>query len=75
MQEGTFEELIDDIGDEGDGVIEKRAAGNGTASERAKRQAEIPDDPEQDNTKFVIQCLIEQILTDILLPQGGCVRV
>ena len=49
MLEGTFEELIDNIDvDESD--IEKKA-GNQTASERARRQAEIPDDPPQDNTK------------------------
>jgi len=47
--EGTFEELIDNIDvDESD--IEKKS-GNQTASERARRQAEIPDDPPQDNTK------------------------
>ena len=49
MLEGTFEELIDNIDvDESD--IEKKS-GNQTASERARRQAEIPDDPPQDNTK------------------------
>ena len=48
--EGTFEELIDNLDvDESD--IEKKAGGNQTLSERARRQAEIPDDPPQDNTK------------------------
>ena len=42
-------------------AFEKRAAGNETASERFKRQAEIPADPEQDNTK-----LEDKVLTNIL---------
>jgi hypothetical protein len=50
--EGTFEELIDNFADEeADTILEKRAAGNETVLERFKRQAEIPDTPEQDNTK------------------------
>ena len=36
---------------EDDTVFEKKSARNETASERYKRQAEIPADPEQDNTK------------------------
>ena len=53
MLEGTFEELIDNLSEkEEDTVLEKRSAGNETASERSKRQAEIPADPEQDNTKL-----------------------
>ena len=52
MLEGTFEELIDNFADvEEDTLIEKRAAGNETASERSKRQAEFPGTPEQDSTK------------------------
>jgi len=48
--EGTFEELLDnDVIEEGD--VNERAAGNNTISEREKRQAEIPADPPQDNTK------------------------
>ena len=50
--EGTFEELMDNFAaDEEDSIIEKRAAGNETISERSKRQAEIPATPEQDSTK------------------------
>ena len=50
--EGTFEELIDNLTEkEEDTVFEKISAGNETSSERSKRQAEIPADPEQDNTK------------------------
>ena len=53
MLEGTFEELIDNVSKEEENtVFEKRSAGNETASERSKRQAEIPADPEQDNTKL-----------------------
>ena len=53
MLEGTFEELIDNVDEkEGDTIVEKRAAGNETASGRSKRQAEIPADPKQDNTKL-----------------------
>ena len=53
MLEGTFDDLIDNFSEEGKNtVIEKRPAGNETASERSKRQAEIPADPEQDNTKL-----------------------
>ena len=50
MLEGTFEELIDKF-EEQDTIIEKRAANNETDSDRVKRQAEIPETPEQDNTK------------------------
>jgi len=51
--EGTIEELIDSSTDEDNErtVMEKRAAKNETVSEKVKRQAEIPDDPPQDNTK------------------------
>jgi hypothetical protein len=50
--EGTFEELIDNISEKEDAtVVEKRSVGNETASDRYKRQAEIPADPEQDNKK------------------------
>eukprot|EP00092_Neocalanus_flemingeri_P076819 GFUD01095312.1.p1 GENE.GFUD01095312.1~~GFUD01095312.1.p1 ORF type:complete len:269 (+),score=61.87 GFUD01095312.1:236-1042(+) len=50
--EGTFEELVDNLADDEDNsFIEKRAAGNETASARSKRQAQIPDIPDQDNTK------------------------
>ena len=51
--EGTYEELIDSFNDEGNErtVMEKRAANNETVSEKVKRQAEIPETPEQDNTK------------------------
>jgi hypothetical protein len=52
MLEGTFEELADNVSEkEEDTKFEKRSVGNETASERSKRQAEIPADPEQDNTK------------------------
>jgi len=50
--EGTFEDLIDSFDDdEHESMIENRTANNGTTSERVKRQAEIPETPEQDNTK------------------------
>eukprot|EP00092_Neocalanus_flemingeri_P029568 GFUD01032114.1.p1 GENE.GFUD01032114.1~~GFUD01032114.1.p1 ORF type:complete len:268 (+),score=50.94 GFUD01032114.1:264-1067(+) len=45
--EGTFEELVNNLADD----KEKRPAGNETASTRSKRQAQIPDIPDQDNTK------------------------
>ena len=48
VQEGTWEELVDDLGDDRD--LEKNGAGNATDS-RVKRQVEIPVIPEQDNTK------------------------
>ena len=52
MLEGTYEELIDKYADEEhDTIIENQAANNETDSERVKRQAEIPETPEQDNTK------------------------
>jgi len=46
--EGTFEELIDVKEDDAD---QHKVAGNETMTERVKRQAEIPPEPEQDNTK------------------------
>jgi hypothetical protein len=46
--EGTWDEMIDDLDDNIE--LEKRAAGNETDS-RSRRQAEIPDIPDQDNTK------------------------
>ena len=51
--EGTIEELIDSFNDEDNerATMEKRAANNETVSEKVKRQAEIPETPEQDNTK------------------------
>ena len=49
MLEGTFEDLIDSFAE--DEHIEKRSAINETDSERVKRQAEIPETPEQVNTK------------------------
>merc|ERR1739838_738129 len=45
--EGTFEDLIDNFDDD----EQKGSARNETDSERVKRQAEIPETPEQDNTK------------------------
>eukprot|EP00092_Neocalanus_flemingeri_P067991 GFUD01083032.1.p1 GENE.GFUD01083032.1~~GFUD01083032.1.p1 ORF type:complete len:272 (+),score=54.00 GFUD01083032.1:251-1066(+) len=50
--EGTFEELVDNLADDEDNSFkDKRAASNETASTRSKRQAQIPDIPDQDNTK------------------------
>jgi len=50
--EGTFEELIDRYNDEeNERIVEKRSANNETVSEKVKRQAEIPETPEQDATK------------------------
>ena len=50
--DGIFEELIDNVSEKEEATVaEKRSAGNETASERSKRQAEIPADPEQDTTK------------------------
>jgi len=46
--EGTWEELIDNMDDEL--TIEKKAGGNETDS-RIRRQAEIPNIPDQDNSK------------------------
>jgi hypothetical protein len=46
--EGTWDEMVDDLDDNIE--LEKRATGNETDS-RFKRQAEIPDIPDQDNTK------------------------
>jgi len=51
MLEGTFEELIDNFPEEDQHTIEKRSAGNETSSTKSKRQAEIPENPKQDNTK------------------------
>ena len=60
MLEGTFEELIDNVSEKEEAnVVEKRSAGNETASERSKRQAEIPADPEQDQTKLEKYFLIK----------------
>ena len=51
--EGTYEEFIDSYTDEDNErtTMKKRAANNETVSEKVKRQAEIPETPEQDNTK------------------------
>ena len=58
--EGTFEDLIDNVSEKDeDTLFEKRSAGNETASERSKRQAEIPADPEQDQTKLEKYFLIK----------------
>ena len=48
MLEGTWEEMIDNLED--DIIIEKKAGGNETDS-RIRRQAEIPNIPDQDNSK------------------------
>ena len=48
IMEGNWEEMIDNLND--DMVIENNGAGNATYS-RVKRQVEIPDIPELDNTK------------------------
>ena len=50
MLEGTFEELLDAKEDDAD---QQKVAGNETMTERVKRQAEIPPEPEQDNTKYM----------------------
>ena len=48
MLEGTWEEMVDNLED--DGIVEKNTAGNETDS-RFRRQAEIPKIPDQDTSK------------------------
>ena len=48
IMEGTWEEMIDNLND--DMVLENNGADNVTYS-RVKRQVEIPDIPDLDNTK------------------------
>ena len=45
MLEGTLEEMIDNVEEEQIVEREKRSAGNGTASARARRQTDFPDIP------------------------------
>ena len=48
VQEGTWDEMIDNLGDDNEDIpIEKKASGNDTVSERSKRQADFPGTPEQ----------------------------
>ena len=71
MLEGTFEELIDNVGGKEDAtVVEKRSAGNETLSERSKRQAEIPADPEQDDTKLDDIVLTKYSILNIYVTSG-----
>ena len=48
VEEATRDKMVDDLDENIN--LEKRAAGNATDS-RLRRQAEIPDIPDQDNTK------------------------
>ena len=50
MLEGTWEEMVDNLEDNGHGILEKNTAGNETDS-RFRRQAEIPKIPDQDTSK------------------------
>ena len=59
--EGTWDEMLDDMADNIE--LEKRA-GNETDS-RYRRQAELPDIPNQDNTKYDIQ-VVDKISCSII---------
>ena len=70
--EGTWDEMLDDM--DANIELEKRAAGNETDS-RYKRQAEIPDIPNQDNTKYDVQELTKYHVRLSQSSQGRCVWV
>ena len=53
MPEGTFEELTERFTNEEEETIDnKRSGTNETISEKVKRQAEIPETPPQDSSKY-----------------------
>ena len=46
--EGTLEEILESVDVEEEGIVDRKtkSAGNETASERARRQADFPDTPD-----------------------------